>query len=102
MRFEDGSHLLLDFVGPLGGYLGEAFCGVGIDDGAAAVDDESAVVVPSIAAHVFKAAALSANTWNEEEMVGRQTADVGKGAALGGADDVHQEPSDLPVRGGVL
>ena len=99
-------HLLLYLAGFLSSHFRETFRGVCIDDGAGTVDDEAAVVVPSVLAHLFEAAALSPDAGNEQEVVGGELADVGEGAALGGADDVHQafrrSPLQTSPRGGFL
>ena len=78
-RAENGSHLLLYLLRFDACHLGKAFCGVGVDDGTGTIDDESAVVVPPILAHLFQAAALCADAGDEQEVVGCQAPDVSEG-----------------------
>ena len=67
----------------------ESRTAVGIDDGAAGVDDETTVGGHAIAAHFLEAATLCADARHEEEMVGSDFADVFKHTALSGTYHVH-------------
>ena len=51
---ENGAHLLLHFAGSFCGDFSETLCGVGVDNSSAAIDDEAAMVVPSVLTYFFE------------------------------------------------
>ena len=82
--------MLLKFACLGGSDLGKLLGGIGINDAARGVDDESAVGCHAVAAYLLKATALCSYSGHEEEVVGHYLADVAEEFALGGSDNVHE------------
>ena len=82
-------HLLLQFGCLFGGALCKVGAVGGVDDAARRVDEESAVAVEAVAAHFAEAAALGADTGDEEETVWDYVSYRCQHIGLGGSDDVH-------------
>ena len=94
---QEGIHLFLHLVCTFGSHLGEAFRVVGVDDGAAGVDQQATVGRHAVAAHFLQAAALSTHARHQQEMIGHDATDVLEQTALCGADDVHHVVGHTPL-----
>ena len=70
---------MLHFVSLLACYFGKTLGTVGVDDGAGGVDDEAAVVVPTILTHFFQRTALGTDAGNEEEVIWGEATDLSEG-----------------------
>lgn len=90
-------HLFLQLLGLDCRHVGEVRPARRVDDAARRIDDKAAVGVHPVAADFFKRAALGTDTRHEQEVVGRDAADVGKEAALRGAYDVHHTVCSGPL-----
>ena len=93
-------HLDLKFLRLLSCHTGEVGGGIGVDDAAAGVDEQSAIGVESVAAHLFERTALRAHAGHEEEVIGDNATNVGKEAALRGTDHVHHAIGVGPLAAG--